>query len=191
MWTDCKPLTAKQFTGVLVAFQVLVLWLLGRRWWCKCGQWFLWAADPWGNHNSQHLGDAYSGSHVQHGLLFYLIFWKFARGRSWWWRLNAALALEIVWEIWENTPFIINRYRQDTVSLDYVGDSILNSLGDTISCTLGFIMAGTFPVALSVVLYVGIELTMLATIRDSLTLNVIMLVSPIESIKSWQKAIQR
>lgn len=183
-------MTAKQGTGLLVGLQVLILWMMGRRWWCKCGQWFLWAADPWGSHNSQHLGDAYSGSHVQHGLLFYLIFWKFARNRSWWWRLNAALALEITWEIWENTPFIINRYRHDTVSLDYVGDSISNSLGDTLSCVLGFVMAGSFPIALSVLLYVGIELTMLVTIRDSLTLNVLMLISPIESIKNWQKAIQ-
>lgn len=178
-------MTAKRLTGLLVALQTVVLALMGRRWCCKCGQFFLWAGAT-GSHNSQHLGDAYSGSHVQHGFLFYLLAWKFFPKRSWWWRLNAALGLEIVWEIWENTPFIIDRYRQDTVSLDYVGDSILNSLGDVASCALGFLMAGSFPVALSVLLYLGIELTMLLTIRDSLTLNVIMLIAPNQTIKAWQ-----
>jgi len=178
-------LTAKRLTVLLVALQTAVLALLGRRWWCKCGQFSLWAGAT-GSHNSQHLADAYSGSHVQHGFLLYAIAWKFFAKRSWWWRLNAALTLEIAWEIWENTPFIIERYRKDTVSLDYVGDSIVNSLGDVLACALGFGMAGTFPIALSVLVYLGIELTMLLTIRDSLTLNVIMLIAPNDSIKAWQ-----
>jgi hypothetical protein len=179
-------LTPKRLTGLLVALQTLVLVLMGRRWWCKCDQFFLWAGAN-GSHNSQHLADAYTGSHLQHGFLFYALAWKLFAQKSKWWRLNAALALEIVWEIWENTPFIIDRYRQDTVSLDYVGDSIVNSLGDLLACALGYGMAGFLPIVASLLLYLGIELTMLWTIRDSLTLNVIMLVAPIEQIKNWQK----
>lgn len=170
---------------MLVALQTAVLVLMGRRWWCKCGQLFLWAGAK-GSHNSQHLADAYTGSHLQHGFLFYWLAHKVFPRRSWWWRLNAALALEIVWEIWENTPFIIDKYRQDTVSLDYVGDSILNSIGDVLACALGFAAAGSFPVALSLAVYLGIELTMLLTIRDSLTLNILMLVAPVEQVKTWQ-----
>ncbi|MFN8609790.1 MAG: DUF2585 family protein [Vulcanimicrobiota bacterium] len=180
---------ARFLTPLLLLGQALILRLLGRRWWCKCGQWFLWSDDTWGSHNSQHLGDAYSGSHVQHGFLFYLLTWKLFPGRGRWWRLNAALSLEILWEFWENTPFIINRYRHDTISLDYVGDSIFNSLGDSLSCALGFALAAHFPLALSVLLYLGIETVMLLTIRDSLTLNVLMLVAPNAHIKAWQKAI--
>ena len=178
-------MTPKKLTPLLVVLQVAVLALMGRRWWCKCGQFFLWAGAT-GSHNSQHLADAYTGSHVQHGFLFYWLARKVFPKRAWWWRLNAALALEIVWEIWENTPFIIDRYRQDTVSLDYVGDSMFNSVGDVLACAAGFCMAGSFPVALSLAIYLGIELTMLLTIRDSLTLNVIMLIAPVEQIKAWQ-----
>lgn len=180
---------AKFFTVFLLLSQVAVLRGLGRRWWCKCQQLFLWSDNTWGSHNSQHLADAYSGSHVQHGFLFYLLTWKLFPGRGRWWRLNAGLTLEVLWEIWENTPFIIDRYRQDTISLDYVGDSIANSVSDTFCCALGFLMAGTLPLALSMLVYIGIEATMLLTIRDSLTLNIWMLLAPNPSIKAWQKAI--
>lgn len=180
-------LSAKGLTGLLVALQTIVLTLMGRRLWCKCGQFFLWAGAK-GSHNSQHLADAYTGSHLQHGFLFYFLSWKLFPKRSWWWRLNASLALEIVWEIWENTPFIIDKYRKDTVSLDYVGDSLLNSIGDLLACAVGYAMASSFPVALSLLVYFGVEITMLLTIRDSLTLNVIMLVAPVESIKTWQSS---
>lgn len=174
-------------TLALVAVLVAVLVTMGRHWWCSCGQAFLWSRDVTGQHNSQHLADAYSGSHLQHGLLFYLIFFKLRPRSSRWSRFNMAFVLESAWEIWENTPFIINRYRQDTASLDYVGDTIANSLGDLSSCALGFALAAWLPVVASVLLYVSVEGLMLWLIRDSLTLNVWMLIAPNEAIKAWQQ----
>ena len=167
-----------------------ILKAMGQPWWCKCGQPFLWSNDTWGTHNSQHLADAYTGSHIQHGFLFYLLFWKLRPQDSYMRRLTWAMLLESAWEIWENTPFIINRYRQDTISLDYVGDSVANSVADLWSCVLGYIGAGSLPLAASLLIYVGIEATMLVTIRDSLTLNVWMLVAPNDTVKNWQHALK-
>ncbi|MBS2040108.1 DUF2585 family protein [bacterium] len=180
---------ARAATPLLLLGQIAVLRLMGRRWWCKCNQLFFWSDNTWGSHNSQHLADAYSGSHIQHGFLFYFLTWKLFPQRGRWWRLNAALGLEVLWEIWENTPFIIERYRQDTISLDYVGDSIANSVSDTFCCGLGFLMAGSFPLTLSLLLYLAIEVTMLVSIRDSLTLNIWMLIAPNATLKAWQKAL--
>ncbi len=167
---------------------VLVLKVMGQPWWCKCGQLYLWTNDSISSHNSQHLGDPYSFSHFQHGLGFYLALWLLLRHH-----LNLAsralmmIGLEAVWEIFENTPFTIERYRAMTISLDYYGDSVLNSLGDLASCALGFFCAATLPLWGSVASYLVIELGMLWLIRDSLFLNILMLVHPLESIKNWQK----
>lgn len=177
------------FASLAVAFlMVLALKGMGQPWWCQCGQFFLWTNDSVSSHNSQHLGDPYSFSHFQHGLFFYLAFWLLLRHR-----LDLAsrgllmVGLEAAWEVFENTPFTIERYRAMTISLDYYGDSALNSLGDLASCVLGFLFAATLPVWVSVTGYLVIELGMLWLIRDSLLLNILMLVHPLESIRNWQQ----
>ena len=161
---------------------------MGRLWWCKCGSWALWTSDTVSSHNSQHLVDPYSFSHFQHGLAFYLVLWLLLRHRlDVAWRGVATVGLEALWEIFENTPFTIERYRAGTISLDYYGDSITNSLGDLASCALGYLFAATLPVWTSIAVYLTVEIGMLLTIRDSLLLNILMLVHPSEAIKSWQQ----
>jgi Protein of unknown function (DUF2585) len=162
-----------------------LVWL-GRRWWCECGRWDPTSWDIWSSHNSQHLVDPYFFSHVLHGVLF---FW-FLRWTVGGWsdsrRLFLAFVIEAIWEIFENSPFIIDRYREATISLDYVGDSIANSWFDVIACLLGYIYASKLKWQWSVALFVAIEVTLLLTIRDCLILNVLMLVYPIEAIKNLQ-----
>lgn len=172
----------------VAAVMVTTLRLMSRVWWCKCGQWNLWTSDTVSSHNSQHLVDPYSFSHFQHGLVLYLLLWLLLRNR-----LDVVnrglltLVLEACWEIFENTPFTIERYRAATISLDYYGDSIVNSLGDLVSCAAGFLFAATVPVWGGVATYLAIEFGMLVIIRDSLLLNILMLVHPVEAIKRWQQ----
>jgi hypothetical protein len=138
-------------------------------------------------HNSQHLFDAYTFTHVLHGIGFYGILWfllgKRASRSS---RLIAAIGIESVWEIIENTSLVIERYRETTISLGYYGDSIFNSLGDVSACAFGFVLAMWLPVWGSVALFLGIEGFLLWWIRDSLLLNIIMLIWPLEGVKTWQ-----
>lgn len=140
----------------------------------------------WSTHNSQHLVDWYSFSHVQHGLVFYGLLHLVARKRSLGWRLVVSTAIEAFWEVLENSPIIIDRYREVTASLDYYGDSILNSVSDIGCCVFGFWLATRLSARASVVLFVVIEVVMVLWIRDSLLLNVLMLTWPIEAIRRWQ-----
>lgn len=184
-WTRVMP-----WAGVVLLSLVLVvaMVLLGRRWWCACGELNLWASDVWSSHNSQHLADHYSFSHVSHGLIFYAAIWcwPWLRRQSLAWRLFVATALEVAWEIMENTPWIIERYRAETMALGYEGDSIVNALGDVGCAVLGFVIAAKLGWRWSAGLLVALEVLLLVTIRDNLTLNVIMLVWPVEGIKVWQ-----
>ena len=159
----------------------------GQPWWCACGGWNLSSWQVWSRHNSQHLVDPYSFSHVLHGLLFYALLCRLPVPR--WSRFALALGIEAGWEILENSEFIIRRYREATMSLDYFGDSVVNTLGDILFCALGYGLAARIPVRASVALFVVTELAMIATIRDSLLLNVLMLVWPLEAVKHWQMAI--
>lgn len=159
----------------------------GQPWWCACGGWNLSSWQVWSSHNSQHLVDPYSFSHVLHGLLFYALFSRLGARPTV--RLVFALSLEAGWEVLENSEFIIRRYREATMSLDYFGDSVVNTLGDILFCALGYSIAARVPVRASVALFVTTELAMLATIRDGLLLNVLMLVWPLEAVKQWQMAI--
>ncbi|MEQ1503453.1 MAG: DUF2585 family protein [Myxococcota bacterium] len=168
---------------------------MGRSWWCACGSPLLswggpWSWDIWSEHNSQHLVDPYAFTHVQHGVLFYLVLRLVLGARRADLRFGLALGIEALWEIVENTDAVIQRYRETTISLDYYGDSIANSLSDLAMCAIGFTLARKLPAWITVTGYVAVELGLLATIRDSLTLNVVMLVaggSPLgEAIAAWQ-----
>jgi hypothetical protein len=158
----------------------------GQRWWCRCGRPSLWSGDIHSGHNSQHLLDPYSFTHALHGLLFFALLRPLAGKLSFGTRLVLALLLEAVWEIAENSDAVIERYRQATIALGYAGDSVANSLGDLASCGLGFFLAARLPVRWSVTLFFAVEMILLAVYRDCLTLNVLMLVHPLESVKAWQ-----
>lgn len=165
---------------------VVVFRLTGRLWWCKCGEFFLWSGDINSMHNSQHVLDPYSISHVLHGIIFY--FAIVLVGSRWrlGWKLAAAIAIETGWEILENSPLIINRYRAGTIAIGYEGDTIANSLSDVVMAMLGFLFARQVGWKGSVALFVASELLMLWWIRDNLTLNVLMILYPLPAVKAWQ-----
>lgn len=175
------------YAPAVVAGMALVLTLMGRPLWCSCAGFAPWSGDIWSRHNSQHLLDPYSFTHFQHGLVFYALLWATLRHRaSVRTRFVVALALEGAWEILENSPFIIERYRQATISLDYLGDTLGNSLGDLLSCALGFGAAAALPVAASVGVFLAVEVGMLLVYRDSLLVNILMLVAPVDAVRRWQ-----
>jgi hypothetical protein len=181
-----RPEIAGLALAALAIVHITTLRLEGHRWWCKCGQWNLWSGDTHSFHNSQHLFDPYSLSHVSHGILFCgLCAWLLPRARLSW-RLVVAMAIEVAWEILENTPFVIDRYRTATVSLDYYGDSVANSFGDVLSCLCGFLLARYLGLWRSIVLLVILEVVLLIWIRDNLLLNIVMLIHPIDAVKAWQ-----
>ena len=170
---------------IVVATAAIELWM-GRLLWGPDGQFGWLETDIWSSALSQRVVDPYSFSHVIHGLLFYALFWIVARQRPLGGRFLGAVLLESGWEVLENTPFIINRYREVTVSLGYVGDSVLNSLSDILMMAIGFALAVRLTVRWSVAIAVILELGMLAVYRDNLTLNIIMLLYPSEAIRTWQ-----
>lgn len=170
---------------VLVLF-ALTLYLMGQIPICKCGYIKLWHGITHSSENSQHISDWYTFSHAIHGIAFFAILWLI--GRRWPLGLRFLLALiaEVSWELFENTDFIINRYREVTISLDYYGDSVLNSTFDVLFMALGFFLAWRLPVWASILLVILMELFVGYWIRDNLALNIIMLIYPVESILEWQ-----
>jgi Protein of unknown function (DUF2585) len=174
--------------ALILALHALTLHLMGRIAWCECG-FGLWTSHAWSSETSQMLADPYSFTHVLHGIIFYFALCYFAPKSPLHARLIVAVLIEVAWEVFENTPFVINRYRAATASLDYTGDSILNSAGDVLSAFVGFCLAARLPWKLVVALAIVIELVLLATIRDNLTLNILMILFPIDAIKQWQVAV--
>ncbi|MCA1492978.1 DUF2585 domain-containing protein [Ensifer sp. NBAIM29] len=170
----------------VIAVQMLVQHLMGRLWICECGYVNLWEGAVNSSGNSQHIADWYTPSHIIHGFLFYGLGHLLLRGKPLSARLLLATAIEAAWEIAENTPVVINRYRSATISLDYFGDSILNSTMDTLAMAAGFLLASRLPVAMTIALAIALELFTGWMIRDNLTLNVLMLVWPLDSVKVWQ-----
>jgi len=173
---------------IIIAATVIVLYWQGRIWWCKWdAPYLLWSSDAWSKHSSQHLFDPYSFTHLLHGLLFYAaLFLIFRRRLSLAWLLFITVFAESGWEILENSKAVIERYRTATFSLDYFGDSIANSFGDVLSCTAGFLVAHKLAFWRSLFLFALVEIILISTIRDSLLINIIMLIHPIEVIKAWQ-----
>jgi hypothetical protein len=180
--------TITLFTVAIIAIAAGLLLAAGRPPICTCGQIELWhgAID---SGNSQHIFDWYSPSHLIHGLLFYAAGWWLLRRWPVGWRFVLAVTIEAAWELLENSPMVIDRYRTATIALGYTGDSVLNSLSDISCMMLGFLLARRLPVALSIALAIGFELLTLAVIRDNLTLNVVMLLWPIDVIRTWQAAL--
>ncbi|MEO7240295.1 MAG: DUF2585 family protein [Sphingomicrobium sp.] len=169
---------------IIVAAAAALLLAMGRPPICTCGEVMLWGKV--GPHQSQMLADWYSFSHLVHGLLFYALLWLLARSWPIERRFVIAVLIETAWEIVENTPLVIDRYREATASLGYNGDSVLNSISDIMMMTLGFLAARRLPLWVAILLVIVFELIPLAVIRDNLTLNVWMLLAPSDAIRTWQ-----
>lgn len=168
---------------ILIATAIELHWQ-GRLWSCSCRS--FWTADGWGSQTSQLFLDPYSLTHLLHGLMFAGLLVLLVRRMSAAWRLVCAIAIESAWEVVENTNIVIERYRQATASLGYQGDTVVNSVGDIVCCGVGFMLARKLGWRWSIALFVGVEAVLLVWIRDSLLLEILMLIHPVGAIKTWQ-----
>ncbi len=184
--------TSYKWFGVAAALlvaQIVILYFMGRVPICECGYVKLFEPGVNTPGNSQHLADWYTPSHIIHGFLFYGFAWLLFRKQNIGMRLSFAVLIEAAWELLENSPIIIDRYRTATMALGYTGDSILNSAMDTVFMVVGFFFAARMPIWVTIVVAIFFEIFTGWLIRDNLTLNVLMLVAPIDAIKEWQNAL--
>ena len=175
--------------SLIIVASIIALALLGRVWWCE-------TVDAWplslqvnSRHNSQHVLDPYTFTHVLHGIMEFWLIGLVFRKVPMAWRFVIAIFIESSWEVLENTNYIINRYREATISLDYFGDSIVNSLADIVSCGIGFAIAHRVRLWWSAAIFFATEAILLIFIRDSLLLNLLMLVWPLEGVRQWQMGL--
>ncbi len=164
----------------------ILLHLEGRLWICACGHVQIWAGKVCSSDNSQHFLDPYSFTHVLHGFLFFWLIVWLARRLTPGWQLALAIAAEAAWEVFENTNFIIDRYRSTTAALGYTGDTVVNSFGDILCCLVGFLIAQRLGLRRSLIAFLVLEFVLIVWIRDSLLLEILMLVFPVDAIKGWQ-----
>lgn len=173
-------------TVATVCLMVVALYTQGRFWWCKLGDYSPWVSEAWGTHTSQHFLDPYAFTHVLHGVAFFWLINLIFRKQTFGWQLFIAIFIESAWEILENSSFIIEKYRANTASLDYFGDSIFNSIGDVFACGAGFYIAYKLKLWWSLAFFFLVEIILLIWIRDGFLLNILMLIYPIKAIKDWQ-----
>ncbi|HEY0365764.1 MAG TPA: DUF2585 family protein [Pyrinomonadaceae bacterium] len=173
-------------TGLVLLAMVVLLRAEGRRLMCACGHFAVWISDWCSSNTSQQLLDPYSLTHVLHGFLFFWLITLLCKRMPSAWQFWLALLLESTWEVFENTSFVINKYRTETAALGYQGDTIVNSLGDLSCALIGFVIARQLGVRRSLILFVFIEVVLIFWIHDSLLLQILMLVRPVEAIKLWQ-----
>ncbi|HYK20177.1 MAG TPA: DUF2585 family protein [Pyrinomonadaceae bacterium] len=181
--TRWLPLAA---TAIVLLLMIVLLRVQGRMFLCACGYFSVWSSDTCSSTNSQQLFDPYSFTHLLHGVLFFwligLLFTKLTKQ----WQFWLALLLESAWEVFENTSFVINRYRTETAALGYQGDTVVNSLGDLACALVGYLIARRIGFRRSLILFLLIEVVLIIWIHDSLLLQILVLVHPVDAIKAWQ-----
>ena len=173
---------------VVLAGTALVLRSEGRLWWCSCDYLLLWSGDPWSSDNSQHLLDPYSFTHLLHGFVLCGLLALIAPRLSPVWQLWLAVSIEALWEVVENSEFVIRRYREETAALGYDGDAIVNSLSDIVVCGLGVVLACRLGLRRTLALFVVTEIALAIWITDNLSLNILMQIYPLNAVKEWQAA---
>ena len=176
--------------GLVLLLVVVSLRAEGRMFLCSCGHFAIWTSDTCSSNTSQQLLDPYSFTHVLHGFLFFWLIALLFRRLTASWQVWLALLLEGAWEIFENTPFVIDKYRTETAALGYTGDTIVNSFGDLMCALAGFMIAQKLGLRRSLIVFVLVEIFLILWIRDSLLLQILMLVRPVEAIKLWQMCVQ-
>lgn len=177
-------------SAAVLALMIIILRFQGRIWWCKYGDYAIYINEAWNSpHTSQHLLDPYAWTHILHGVLFFWLTLLIFRNLSPAWKFSISILAESSWEVLENSSYIIEKYRENTASLDYFGDSISNSIGDVLACAVGFIIAYKLGWRRSIIFFILVELVLIFRIRDSLLINIIMLIHPIEAIKTWQMGV--
>jgi hypothetical protein len=184
--TDPRPLAASVGVTLTAALMALLLWIQGRLLLCACGEFKIWIGDTCSSNNSQQLFDPYSFTHILHGFLLFWVVLLLFRRLAPAWQLTIALALEAAWEVFENTRFVIDRYRAETAALGYTGDTIVNSFGDLACALAGFLIARKLGLKWSVVVFLLVELVLVFWIKDGLLLQILMLIHPVNAIKLWQ-----
>jgi hypothetical protein len=183
LFEDKRPWFLSCLTLLITA---VALHVRGRSWWCACGRPWLWISSSWSPETSQHLLDPYSFTHVLHGVLLCGVLALVVPRIAPAWRLWLAVVAESSWEILENSEAVIHRYRVTTAAYGYAGDSVGNSMGDILTCVLGFLLALRLGFRRSLLLFVAVDTVLLITIKDSLVLNIVMLIYPIDALRAWQ-----